>query len=39
MSISVKFSGGEMSGKLSAKYKFELSPNFNYQISKKDSKL
>jgi hypothetical protein len=35
MSVIVKFSGGEMSGKLSAKYKFELSPNFNYIISKK----
>jgi len=37
MSISVKFSGGEMSGKLSSKYKFELSPNFNYQVSKKET--
>jgi len=36
MGISVKFSGGEMSGKLSSKYKFDLSPNFNYQISKKE---
>jgi len=36
MVINVKFSGGEMSGKLSAKYKFELSPNFNYLISKKE---
>lgn len=36
MNISVKFSGGEMSGKLSSKYKFELSPNFNYQIAKKE---
>jgi thioredoxin reductase len=35
MSIIVKFSN-EMSGKLSAKYKFELSSNFNYLISKKD---
>jgi hypothetical protein len=34
--IDVKFSGGEMSGKLSAKHKFELSSNFNYLISKKD---
>lgn len=33
--ITVKFSGGEMSGKLSAKYKFELADNFNYIISKK----
>lgn len=35
MNISVKFSGGEMSGKLSAKYKYELASDFNYQISKK----
>jgi hypothetical protein len=35
MNISVKFSGGEMSGKLSAKYKFNLSDDFNYTISKK----
>jgi hypothetical protein len=37
MNISVKFSGGEMSGKLSAKYKFNLSSKFNYMISKKES--
>jgi hypothetical protein len=37
MNISVKFTGGEMSGKLSAKYKYELSPDFNYQISKLES--
>ena len=37
MSIIVKFSGGEMSGKLTSKYKFELSPNFNYLISKKEN--
>jgi hypothetical protein len=36
MFITVKFSSGEMSGKLSAKYKFELSDNFNYLISKKN---
>jgi len=35
MFILVKFSGGEMSGKLSAKHKFELPENFNYLISKK----
>ena len=35
MFIIVKFSGGEMSGKLSTKYKFELSDNFNYLVSKK----
>lgn len=33
MLIIVKFSGGEMSGKLSAKYKFELNPSFNYLVS------
>jgi hypothetical protein len=32
--ISIGFSGGEMSGKLNSKYKFELSSNFNYLISK-----
>ncbi len=37
MLIVVKFTGGEMSGKLSAKYKFDLAPNFNYLISKKES--
>lgn len=36
MFIVIKFSGGEMSGKLSAKYKFELADNFNYIISKKN---
>lgn len=35
LSIEVKFSGGEMSGKLSAKSKFDLSSDFNYIISKK----
>jgi hypothetical protein len=33
--ISVKFSGGEMSGKLSAKYNFEPVDNFNMIISNK----
>jgi len=33
--INVKFTGGEMSGKLSAKYKFELASEFNYLISTK----
>jgi hypothetical protein len=33
--IDVKFSGGEMSGKLSAKYKFEPVDNFNLLISDK----
>jgi hypothetical protein len=37
MSILVKFSGGEMSSKLSAKYKFDIADNFNYLISKKQS--
>ena len=36
MIIVIKFSGGEMSGKLSAKYKFDLADNFNYLISKKN---
>ncbi len=34
LNIVVKFSGGEFSGKLSAKYKFTIPDNFNYQISK-----
>lgn len=34
MSIVVDFSSTEMSGKLSAKYKFELADNFNYFVSK-----
>ena len=33
LNIEVKFSGNEMSGKLSAKYKFELPKNFNFLIS------
>jgi hypothetical protein len=36
MNILVKFSSGEMSGKLSTKYKFDISDNFNYLISKKE---
>jgi hypothetical protein len=35
LDIIVKFSGGEMSGKLSAKHKFELSDDFNYRVSNK----
>ena len=35
MFIIIVFSGGELSGKLSAKYKFDLVDNFNYLISKK----
>lgn len=37
MNINVKFSGGEMSGKLSAKYNYNLSSDFNYLISKKEN--
>lgn len=32
--INIGFSGGEMSGKLNSKYKFDLSSDFNYIISK-----
>ena len=32
--INIGFSGGEMSGKLNSKYKFELSSDFNYLVSK-----
>jgi hypothetical protein len=34
--ITVKFSGGDISEKLSAKYKFELPDNFNRIVSKKN---
>ncbi len=34
MNIIVKFSGGEFSGKLGAKYKYEIPDNFNYIVSK-----
>jgi hypothetical protein len=37
MQVIVKFAGSEMSGKLSAKYKFDIADNFNYLISKKQS--
>lgn len=33
--ISIKFTGSEMSGKLSSKYRFDLSDDFNYKVSKK----
>jgi len=33
--IIVKFTGQEVSSKLSAKYKFELSDNFNFRVSEK----
>jgi len=35
MMVSVVFTGGEMSGKLSAKHRFELAPNFNYLLANK----
>jgi hypothetical protein len=35
MIVNVVFTGGEMSGKLSAKHKFELAPNFNYLLANK----
>jgi hypothetical protein len=34
--IIVKFTGGDISEKLSAKYKFELPDNFNRIVSKKN---
>lgn len=36
MDIIVMFTGTEMSGKLSAKYKFNLAPDFNHQIYSKE---
>ena len=35
MLVNVLFTGGEMSGKLSAKHKFELASNFNYILANK----
>lgn len=35
MRIKIGFQGGEISNKLSAKYKFDLNDNFNYLVSKK----
>jgi hypothetical protein len=35
LDVIVKFSGGEMSGKLSSKHQFDMSERFNYIISKK----
>ena len=35
LDVTIKFSGGEMSGKLSAKHKFDMAEKFNYIISKK----
>ena len=37
MTIFIKFSGSELSGKLTAKYKYELADNFNYLIAKKEN--
>jgi hypothetical protein len=37
MTIFIKFSGSELSGKLSAKYKYDLADNFNYLIAKKEN--
>jgi hypothetical protein len=34
MHTSIRFSGGEMSGKLSSKWSFELVPDFNLKMSK-----
>lgn len=39
MEIIVKFTGHEMSDKLSAKYKFELSDDFNFRVSEKNIEL
>lgn len=38
INIIVKFSGGEFSGKLNAKYKYSLPDNFNYLVSKIEGK-
>jgi hypothetical protein len=37
LDIDIKFAGGEMSGKLNAKYSFDISKNFNYLVSKKQT--
>jgi hypothetical protein len=34
MDIIIKFSGSELSGKLSSKYRYEIPANFNYLVSK-----
>lgn len=36
MNVIISFTSGEFSGKLNAKYKFDLPSNFNYLISKKE---
>jgi hypothetical protein len=37
--IIIKFSGGDISSKLSAKYKFNLADDFNYRVSEKNNAL
>ena len=37
--ILVKFAGGDISSKLSAKYKFELSDDFNFKVATKSENL
>jgi hypothetical protein len=39
MEIIVKFTGYEMSDKLSAKYKFGLSDDFNFRVSEKNIQI
>ncbi len=39
MDIIIGFSGGEFSGKLNAKYKFDLPMNFNYLVSKTNEEI
>ena len=38
MQIAIRFTGGEMSGKLGAKYKYDLADNFSYMVSKESEK-
>lgn len=39
LDVIIGFSGGEFSGKLNAKYKFDLPANFNYLVSKIDEEI
>ena len=39
LDVIIGFSGGEFSGKLNAKYKFDLPTNFNYLVSKIDEEI
>ena len=39
MSIVVGFSGGEFSGKLNVKYRYEIPENFNYLVSKMNNDI